>query len=187
MQNTPTPGRRIGLSRISPRGTKTTTATTTSTTATPPSKRPITAVNNEQQKQSNQTPVSSAKRSIVNRSKIEEDCDSFATPTKKLKSLGRFVFTPKQTNDPASETCTAVKTADDLKADIAQMKAHLEKYEKYKREKKDLECLIEKWSEGGKQAVRQLQDEIKPQQDIEQILKHLNIPTEIFGNITDDE
>lgn len=181
MQNTPTPGRRIGLSRISPR---------TTTTATPPSKRPNAAVPNEQQQQqqhqSNPTPGSSAKRKVENRSKIEEDQDSFVTPTKSHKSLGRFVFTPKQINDPQREECTAVKTIDDLKADIAQMKAHLEKYEKYKIEKKKLELLIEKWCEGGKQAVRQLQDEIKPQQDTEQILKHLNIPADIFGNISDE-
>lgn len=80
-------------------------------------------------------------------------------PKKNSKALSQFV-PPNFINDLPSEKCGAVKTADDLKTDIAQMEAHLEK-----------------------QALRQLQDEIKPQQDTEQILKDLNIPTEISGDL----
>lgn len=170
-QNTPTPRRSLGLSRISPR-----------TTITPPTiKRPISDVKH------NVPSTSKTKESAGNVSEVKEDVESFATPTKKRKCLGRFVFTPKQTNDPVQEKCTDVKSVVELKAEISQMKAHLDKYEQYKVKKNELEQLIEKWSAGGKRALRQLQEEIKPQQDLEQILTHLRIPADIFGDVTNDE
>lgn len=113
------------------------------------------------------------------------------TPIKKRKtSLGRFSFTPKeQTNDPNQKDDETdfvnQKTDDELKVEIQQMNEHLEKYEKYKSEKKELEHLIGTWKAGGVQALRQLQTEIQPEQEIEQILEHFKLPVDIFGNFTE--
>lgn len=170
-QNTPTPRRSLGLSRISPRIT---------TTSTPPIKRPITDVHNIQS-------TSTTSNSVGNQSETNKNVESFGTPIKKRKSLGRFVFKPKVTNDSIQEKTDDVETIDDLNADISQMKAHLEKYEQYKAQKKDLEQLIETWRSGGIAALKQLQVGIQPQQDFEKILTHLRIPLDIFGDITNDE
>lgn len=170
-QCTPKPRRTVGLSRISPR-----------TPLTPQIKRPISQIQHTQN-------ISTPNRSDAPNLSTADN-DSLVTPMKKRKSLGRFVITPKQNTDSNKETGerdVSDKTIDELKTDINQMKMHLEKYEKYKQEKLELQRLIEMWSACGRCALQQLQDEIQPTQEIEQILTHLNIPIDIFGNITNDE
>lgn len=173
MSKTPTPGRRLGLSRISPRPI-----------ATPSPQQSSSTLNDTQQK--TKTPNSTPKLNAEKRPIVPGENNLFVTPIKKRKCLGRFSITPKQINTPTPEECSVVKTSDDLKAEIAKMKTHLEKYERYKIEKNDLEQLITKWTDGGRQALQQLKSEIDPQKDIEQILQYLNIPTDIFGNFTDE-
>lgn len=72
------------------------------------------------------------------------------------------------------------KEISELEEEISQMKARLDKYEKYQAEKKEILQLIELWCNGGKKALSILQEEIQPEQDIEQILKHLNLPIDVF-------
>lgn len=126
-------------------------------------------------------------------STVNEDTENMlVTPAKKKKtSFGRIDFISKElTNDSneknhQTDQCVSKKTADELKAEIQQMKDHLEKYEKYKSEKNELENLIETWRVGGIQALRQLQTQIQPKQDIKNILEHFKLPTDIFGNIAE--
>lgn len=175
-QRTP---RRLGLSRISPR--------------TKP---------NPQMKRSNEptntvpttTSIVVVNKNIEITAETAEVIDSLVTPTKKRKvSLGRFDFTPKQQqqqqtnelNEEQHETYDTIdaKTVDKLKAEIQEMKEVLQEYEKYTNEEKELQQLIETWKVGGIQALRQLQVEIQPKQEIEQILEHFKLPADIFGTI----
>lgn len=159
-----TPSRPIGLSRISPR-----------TKLTPAVKRPNAATSQAANEQN----------ASASKDKETDDSD-LVTPTKRKKlALGRFVFNPKQTNDSIninlkSESGSHIKTVDELKSEIAQMKIHLEKYEKYKADKCELNHLIAMWSQGGRTALEMLQEEIKPEQEIEQILTHLHLPSDVF-------
>lgn len=159
--STQTPRRTIGLSRISPRSTQ-----------TPPSKRP---------KHEPSTINAAATTSTA----LNDD-DSLVTPTKSRKSLGRFVFSPRPEIDPKKHQPEKENKSTDVEADILHMKSHLEAYEKFKGEKSKLEHLIKVWHDGGVEALRLLQEEIQPQQEIEQILTHLNIPTDMFDIQTNE-
>lgn len=164
-----TPSRPIGLSRISPR-----------TKITPALKRPNEQILNSQTANEQNASVSKVK---------EAEGSDLVTPTKRKKlSLGRFVFNPKQTNDSIdvnvkSESGSNTKSTEELKLEIAQMKIHLEKYEKYQADKCELIHLIEMWSKSGHTALEMLQEEIKPEQEIEQILTHLHLPSDIFDYV----
>lgn len=168
-QQTP---RRLGLSRISPR------------IKPNPEKKSLSEAANTVEN----TPK--ANENIERTTETSED--SFETPPKRRKfSLGRFDFTPKQqpandlTNENQRKTDDDTKTTDELQKEIQEMKERLEKYEKYSSEKKELEKLIETWKIGGVRALRQLQVEIQPKQEVEQILEHFKLPADIFGDITE--
>lgn len=169
-RNTPTPRRTLGLRRISPQvTTKPSIKRTILQTITSP-------------------PTSTSNRTGESSSEKNEDNDSLVTPSRKRTSLGRFVFSPKAPNvHPTEKLECDEKTADQLKEAIRKMEAHLEQYEKYKIEKKELQHLIDVWTAGGQQSLTMLQEEIKPKQEIEQILTYLNIPIDIFGNNTNDD
>lgn len=169
-QQTP---RRLGLSRISPR-----------IKTNPEPKRLNEAAN---------TPK--ANENIASTTETSEE-GSFETPPPKRRkfSLGRFECTPKlqQAKDPENDSQRktdddddGAKTADELKKEIQEMKERLEKYEKYRSEKKELEKLIETWKTGGIRALRQIQMDIQPKQEVEQILEHFKLPVDIFGDITE--
>lgn len=163
-----TPRRPIGLSRISPR-----------TKLTPPIARPSDQV------------AGSKTVDETDASKHIEDDSDLVTPTKRRK-LGRFVLRSKQSDDAADsgekvESPAKVKTIDDLKTGIKQMQTHLEKYESYKVKTKELNDLIEVWSNAGRSALQMLQDEIKPEQETEQILTHLHLPVDVFDFKVDEK
>lgn len=131
---------------------------------------------------------------IGNTPQTANDIASFETPTKKLKiSLGPFdLISKQQTNDLKNENQHESddnkddgKTADQLKIEIQEMRERLDKYKKYNDEKKDLQQLIETWKAGGIRAIQQLQVEIQPKQEFEQILEHFQLPVDIFGSIID--
>lgn len=159
--------RRLGLSRISPRNQ-----------LTPQMKR---------SHESNDTEETTS----TGTSEAAKNVDSMITPIKKKKiSFGRFAFTPKEQKNDLNQELQDIKenngeTVDELKAEIQKMKERLQKYEKYDNEKKDLEQVIEMWRAGGDRALRQLQAEIQPEQEIEKILEHLKLPADIFGSITE--
>lgn len=167
-QRTP---RRLGLSRISPR-----------IKSNSEMKRSTELTNTVQT-------TSIANENIESKSETAEDIDSLVTPTKKQKvSLGRFNFTPKQQTNDSNEQQHGIddidaKPVDELQVEIKEMKELFEMYEKYNNEKSELQQLIDTWKDGGIQALRQLQAEIQPKQEIEQILEHFQLPMDIFGNI----
>lgn len=167
--NQRTPHRRLGLSRISPRIKR----------------------SNDSTDNTVQTTSCTANENIESKSEPADDFDSLVTPTKKIKvSPGCFHFTPKQPTNYLDgkhhETVDIdAKTVDELNVEIREMNELLEKYEKYNNERKELQQLIETWKDGGVQALRQLQIEIQPKQEIEQILEHFKLPVDIFGNISD--
>lgn len=71
-------------------------------------------------------------------------------------------------------------TVDDIETDIKQMELLLQKYEKFKVQKNDLMQSIEMWKGGGRKALEILQEEIQPEQEIETILAHFNLPHNVF-------
>lgn len=106
---------------------------------------------------------------LIRSKQVNEDNSPLNTPTKQRKiSID---------NLDEKEECER------LEAEISQMKKRLCKFEKYQTEKKELMQLIRLWSNGGKSALKVLQQEIQPEQDIEQIQKHLNLPMDIFDLI----
>lgn len=161
-----TPSRPIGLSRFSPR-----------VKLTPPIKRPNDQIPSPQ----------TVNNAIASNNK--ESNDDLITPTKRRK-LGRFVVNTKQTDDSmvtiekTNESENNVKTIDDLKAEIMQIKMHLDNYDKYKAQKSELQRLIAVWNDGGRKALEMLQEEIKPEQEAEQILTHLHLPTDVFDDVS---
>lgn len=161
-QNKKVTPRRLGLSRISPRIQKT----------------PQNACTNDE---------NNAKRAASpSKSKATDDIDSMVTPIKQRKiTYGRLSFTPEEQKNEMVHESSNAKTDAELQAEIQQMREHLAKYEKYKNEKKELEQLIEMWRAGGNQALRQLQAEIQPKQEIEMILEHFQLPVNIFGDMTE--
>lgn len=165
-----TPRRMLGMSRMVPR---------TSTT-------PIAA------KFSNQQEVNLQRTAAVDKvvdfsSQTNEDNHLLTTPIKRRKmsdDKSDWNMHPEEVNDSASDNrkhaCESAKTTDELKAQILHMKTRLGKYEKHVSEKRELMRLVELWCNGGKAALRTLQDEILPEQEIEQIQTHLNLPSNIF-------
>lgn len=163
MMNKGTP-RRLGMSRTGIR-----------MTPTPQKKRTNESTNASQITSYSDGNAESAESSLdtpIKKQKCHLDCSNF--PPKEQK-------TEKKSESNEAKT----QTVEELKADIQQMNEQLEKYEKYKSEKKKLEQLIETWKAGGIEAVRQLQAEIQPTQEIESILEHFNLPINIFAIITD--
>lgn len=155
--NTQTPRRTLGMRRMTPRSNK------------------IPAINrpNQQDKNLQITPGGT-----LNRSKHVIDADSPLNIPKKTRRISIDNLDEKNVSGTSNETET--NECERLEAEIAQMKIRLCKFEKYQMEKKELMQLIQLWSNGGKSALNVLQQEIQPEQDIEQIQKHLNLPIDIF-------
>lgn len=167
--NVQTPRRVLGMSRMIPR-----------TSTTPTAKRP-----NQQEVNLQQTPA--VDKVVDVSSQTNEDYHLLTTPIKRRKVSGDesdLNMNREEENNSASENqknkCENVKTTDELKAEILHMKTRLDKYEKHVSEKKELMRLIQLWCNGGKEALNTLKDEILPEQDINQIQTHLNLPLNIF-------
>lgn len=136
--------------------------------------------------------IASSSSSLSSLSQTKNEDDSLVTPTKRTKlATGRLVFGQKQTNDAVNimenTDCEIAKPVEELKADISKLNAHLQAYEKYMVDKKNLKRLIETWSNAGTAALKMLQMEIKPEQDIHMILTHFNLPIDIFEFVVKDE
>lgn len=159
--------RRLGLSRISPRMTP-----------------------SPQIKRKNESTNPAKITSTANKNN-DDEINLLITPTKRQKpSVGRLDCPPKEiTARPMEQKqdgkANTIDDIDALRADIQQMNDRLERYAKYSGEKKELEKLIETWKVGGNEAVRQLQAEIQPKQEIETILEHYKLPADIFGSISE--
>lgn len=69
----------------------------------------------------------------------------------------------------------------EIKISITQMECRLAKYEKYEKRTNGLAKMIETWRAGGQAALQILQDAISPKQELAVILKHLNLPENIFN------
>lgn len=158
--NTQTPRRTLGMGRMTPRTNK------------------ILAVKRSNQQDNNleTTPGD------FNRSKqVNIDNSSLNTP-KKYRRISIDNLDERKCSKNASSTFSEIQKNDceRLEAEITEMKIRLCKFEKFQTKKKELMQLIQLWSNGGNSALKVLQQEIQPEQDIEQIQKHLNIPIDIF-------
>lgn len=127
----------------------------------------------------------------------DKDRHDLETPAKRRKSMsGTFHVDSTETsnekdnekgNERKSKTIeqeNSVESAEELGSEIAQMKRHIEKYEKFQSEKSELKRLIAEWSRGGREALRMLQDEIQSEQNVEDILTHLHLPSDVFDHAT---
>lgn len=160
--NSQTPRRTLGLRRISPR-------------AQPSKKRLSNSPVQQQTSKDNEVSASS-------KSPIEGGTGHLINPMKRQKMfLDNLIFGQKNKNtgDNYGEDDDD-KIIKELKAENADMKHRLENYEKYRIKRKELQHLIRIWSNGGKEALKMLQEEVKPEQEMEQILTHLKLPTDIF-------
>lgn len=81
---------------------------------------------------------------------------------------------------PSSNILMDERSIDEIQINIKQMECRLEKNEKYEKRSNELEKMIETWRTGGQAALQMLQDAINPKQELSVILKHLNLPENIF-------
>lgn len=119
--------------------------------------------------------------SVTSTSKYD-DTDSIITSKRIKLSSGRFLFNQKQRNEDEN-----VMEKSEKAEDLSGPKDLKSENSKYNTDKKELERLIEIWSNGGKKALNQLQKEIPPEQEIDQILLHFNLPTDIFDYVISKE
>ena len=68
-----------------------------------------------------------------------------------------------------------------LTNEIERKKAMIDTVEKHKIEMTNIKDCIKTWSEGGVRALELLQEKLEPRQEIESILHHLSIPSNIFN------
>lgn len=121
---------------------------------------------------------------VINKRSAADEC--FKTPIKRRSLHSAFVSPLIESTSPSPkeevklEVRDEDKSVEDIKAEIHRMQLELEKYEHYKREKASLTKSIEQWKEGGKTALQMLQEEIKPEQELDTILAHFQIPNDIF-------
>lgn len=95
-----------------------------------------------------------------------------STPTKKRKTEPETLSSALIPMDERS--------IDEIQMNIKQMECRLAKYEKHEKRTNELENMIGKWRAGGQAALQMLQDDINPKQELAVILKHLNLPEDIF-------
>lgn len=72
------------------------------------------------------------------------------------------------------------RTIYEIQMNIKRMECRLAKYEKYEKRTNEMEKMIEMWRASGQTALQMLQDAINPKQEMGDILKHLNLPENIF-------
>lgn len=153
--NLQTPRRTLGLSRRT--------------------KTPIKRSNNSPEKQ-----LKSSKNNVVCATSISptENAIGHSIPSaikRRKMLLESLIFEEENTN-----TADNKEIIEELITENAHLKNRLENYEKYRIKKKELQHLISIWSSGGKDALNMLREEIKPEQEIEQILMHLKLSTDVF-------
>lgn len=176
--NSQTPRRTLGLRRTSPRtATKTSPGTSTPVKRTNVLREPNTPTTSD-----DYTPSMSQ----------ASDAGYSNNQTKRRKILlDNVFFAPKTSNNTGNGSEISQEDIDgiieELKAENPQLKDRLESFEKYTIEKKELQRLIKIWTNGAKEALKMIQKEVKPEQDIEQILIHLKLPTNIFDSNKNDE
>lgn len=95
-----------------------------------------------------------------------------STPTKKRKTEPKTL--------PSSFIPMNERSIDEIQMNIKQMECRLTKYENNEKRTNELGNMIEKWRVGGQAALQMLQDDINPKQELAVILKHLNLPENIF-------
>lgn len=110
---------------------------------------------------------------------VNDNNSTFKTPVKyKRLNVSRTIFTPEAPT--VEKPSDAEKSVEEIEAEIKEMKEHVAEYEKYKKQKEELTNLIQVWREGGREALKRLQEAIKPEQEFEAILKHLKLPEDVF-------
>lgn len=168
-----TPRRTLGLRRTSPR----------MASKTSPGISMLAERANESREGQQKTPITNHDNT-PSMSQARETGYSI-NPTKGRKVLLNTILSasrPPNSNDNSGE----INQEDihgiikELKVDNPELKDRLEIYEKYTNEKKELQRLISIWTNGGKEALKMIQKEVNPEQDAEQILTHLKLPTNIF-------
>lgn len=115
--------------------------------------------------------------STINATETTVDTNYSETRTKRTKTSS----TEDITNLVISNKLPIQDKEQYLKTEISQLKEQLAMYKKFNDEKMELKRLIEMWCNSGKDVLSMLQEQIQPKQEIEQILTHFNLSTDIFN------